>query len=195
MVAKTILKSILSIINHPLVYIRGHVGKRCYIGPRLTCKKPHYLYIDDDVRIGHDCRFSFYDKFANTEYSPNLSIGKHSYLGDHLTILCADKVDIGDSVLMASYITISSENHGMNPEAIMNYMHQPLSTKPVKICDGVWIGEKAIILPGVTIGEKAIVAAGAVVTKNVPPYSIVAGNDAKVIKKYNFKSKEWEKEL
>ena len=58
-----------------------------------------------------------------------------------------------------------------------------VDTKPIHICDKVWIGFNAIILKGVTIGEGAIVGAGAVVTKDVPPYTVVAGNPARVVKK------------
>jgi len=58
-----------------------------------------------------------------------------------------------------------------------------LNERPIKICDDAWIGAKCIILPGVTIGEAAIIGAGSVVTKNVDPYTLVAGNPAKFIKK------------
>lgn len=60
---------------------------------------------------------------------------------------------------------------------------RPLTTAPITICDGVWIGARATVLPGVTIGEGAVVAANAVVTKDVPPWVIVGGNPAKIIKK------------
>ncbi len=56
-------------------------------------------------------------------------------------------------------------------------------TAPITICDGVWIGARAIILPGVTMGEGAVVAAGAVVTKDVESWAVVGGNPAKFIKK------------
>ena len=69
----------------------------------------------------------------------------------------------------------------MNP-----YERTSTISKPVKIGDRVWIGIAATILPGVTIGENSIVAAGAVVTKDVPPNTIVAGNPAKVVKKLDF---------
>ena len=56
-----------------------------------------------------------------------------------------------------------------------------------------WVGEKVIIMPGVTIGDRSIIGAGAIVTRDIPPYSIAVGNPAKVIKRYNFKTHSWEK--
>jgi lipopolysaccharide O-acetyltransferase len=64
---------------------------------------------------------------------------------------------------------------------------------PVVIDDNVWIGEGVVILPGITIGKGAIVGANSVVTKNVSAYTIVVGAPAKVIKKYNFNTKHWER--
>jgi len=66
-------------------------------------------------------------------------------------------------------------------------------SKPVKICENVWLGENAIILPGIEIGKNSVIGAGSVVTKNVPENCIVAGNPARIIKKYNFDNKKWEK--
>ena len=60
-----------------------------------------------------------------------------------------------------------------------------VANQPIKICKNAWIGTRSIILKGVTIGEGAIVAAGSVVTKDVPPYTLVAGNPAIVKKKLN----------
>ena len=102
------------------------------------------------------------------------------------------RITIGDDVLFASNVLVTNENHGMNPESNEPYMNQALNSKDVKIGDGCWIGEKVIILPGVSIGEKCIIGAGSVVTKSVPNYSIVVGNPAKIIKKYNFNIKRWE---
>jgi len=69
---------------------------------------------------------------------------------------------------------------GRNPLASKDWSVVP--TKPIRICDKVWIGMNAIILKGVTIGEGAVVAAGAVVTKDVPPWTVAAGNPARVVK-------------
>jgi lipopolysaccharide O-acetyltransferase len=98
---------------------------------------------------------------------------------------------IGNSVLIASNVLISSENHGMNPESDIPYMDQDLIARDVVIKDGAWIGQNVCILPGVTIGEKSIIGAGSIVTKSIPDYCIAAGNPAKVIKKYDFSSHKW----
>ena len=66
-----------------------------------------------------------------------------------------------------------------------------LSAKSMIIHDDVWIGELVSVFPGVEIGKGAIIGANSVVTKSVPEYCIVAGNPAKVIKKYDFESKQW----
>lgn len=191
---KQAIKSIYMHVRYPVIYMKsGHIGKCCFIGRRARVNKLRYLNMGNNCRLGNDCRISFFDTFFGERYSPSLEFGDNVYIGDHITVLCADRIVIEDNVLMASHITITSENHGINPEAEACYAKQPLITKEVHIGAGVWIGEKAIILPGVDIGEKAIIAAGAVVTKSVPAFSIAAGNPARVIKKYNFTSGEWEK--
>ncbi len=122
-----------------------------------------------------------------------IQIGRWCYIGAHFSILNASKVTVGDNVLIASYVLITSENHTANPESALEYKDQPLQTKPVSIGDGCWIGEKVCILPGVSIGKKCVIGAGSVVVKSIPDYCIAAGNPAKVIKRYNFVSHQWEK--
>lgn len=95
--------------------------------------------------------------------------------------------------LIASFVAIVGENHGMDPEYGLLYGKQPLIEKSVKIGENCWIGEKVIILPGVTIGDWAIIGAASVVTSGIPPYSMAVGNPAKLIKTYNFKTHRWEK--
>lgn len=106
-------------------------------------------------------------------------IGNHTRIGIHNTII--GPVTIGHHVNLAQGITVTALNHNFS-DLSKRIDEQGISTQPVTISDDVWIGANAVILPGVTIGQHAVVAAGAVVTKNVPPYSIVAGVPAKVIK-------------
>ena len=106
-------------------------------------------------------------------------IGDHTRVGLHNTII--GPVDIGSHVNLAQGITVTALNHNFS-DANKRIDEQGVSTSPVTIEDDVWIGANAVILPGVTIGEHSVVAAGAVVTKDVPPHSLVAGVPAKVIK-------------
>ena len=106
-------------------------------------------------------------------------IGDHTRIGLHNTII--GPVDIGNHVNLAQGITVTALNHNFS-DTNKRIDEQGVSTNPVTIEDDVWIGANAVILPGVTIGEHSVVAAGAVVTKDVPPHSLVAGVPAKVIK-------------
>lgn len=106
-------------------------------------------------------------------------IGDHTRIGLHNTII--GPVDIGNHVNLAQGITVTALNHNFS-DTNKRIDEQGVSTNPVTIEDDVWVGANAVILPGVTIGEHCVVAAGAIVTKDVPPHSLVAGVPAKVIK-------------
>ena len=106
-------------------------------------------------------------------------IGDHTRIGLHNTII--GPVTIGNHVNLAQGINVKSLNHNFDdPEKRID--EQGVSTTHVTIGDDIWIGANAVVLPGVTIGNHSVVAAGAVVTKDVPPHSLVAGVPAKVIK-------------
>ena len=106
-------------------------------------------------------------------------IGDHTRIGLHNTII--GPVEIGNNVNLAQGITVTALNHNFS-DTNKRIDEQGVSTNPVTIEDDVWVGANAVILPGVTIGEHCVIAAGAVVTKDVPPHSLVAGVPAKVIK-------------
>ena len=106
-------------------------------------------------------------------------IGDHTRIGLHNTII--GPVTIGSHVNLAQGITVTALNHNFE-DSDKRIDEQGVSTTPVTIEDDMWIGANAVILPGVTIGNHSVVAAGAVVTKNVPPHSLVAGVPAKIIK-------------
>jgi acetyltransferase-like isoleucine patch superfamily enzyme len=109
----------------------------------------------------------------------DVMIGDHTRIGLHNTII--GPVKIGSHVNLAQGITVTALNHNFNVSD-KRIDEQGVSTSPVTIGDDIWIGANAVILPGVTIGNHSVVAAGAVVTKDVPPHSLVAGVPAKVIK-------------
>ena len=131
------------------------------------------------------------------KYNPLIIIKDNVAINDSVHIGATNYVEIGNNVLMASKIYISDHNHGIytgddqsNPlippnQRIVN------NDKKVIIEDDVWIGEMVSILPGVTIGKGSIIGAGSVVTRDIPKYSIVVGNPARVIKSYDFIMNKW----
>ena len=118
-------------------------------------------------------------------YAPwNLEIGSRVAIDDEVNLYCVDKIKIGTKVTISREAFICTAGHDITTAAM------PLVTKPITICDGVWIGARATVMPGVTIGEGAIVAANAVVTKDVAPWTVVGGNPAKMIKMRELKGAE-----
>lgn len=115
------------------------------------------------------------------EAGVGLKVGNNSSIGPYSYIGCSGYIEIGDNVMMSPRVSIYSENH--NFDNVDKYMiEQGVTRSFVKIEDDCWLASNSIILAGVTVGKGSIVAAGSVVTKDVPPFSIVGGNPAKIIK-------------
>lgn len=148
-----------------------------------------FVSIGKNTTILSDSRIQVFNVLTGQE--AKVTIGDNCYFGFHLSVLAGGSINIGNEVLIASNVLITSEDHGMNPELETPYMDQPLSCKPVEIGDGTWIGEKVSILPGVTIGKKCVIGTNAVVTKDVPDYCMAVGIPAKVIKKWDFDQHCW----
>ncbi len=191
---KRLIKALYTrLFNFKLFFLNKRIKKGVFIGRRTEVKNRKYLYIGKNARIGNGFIARFYDNFEGVKYEPSVIIEEDAYIGDNFKILSNDKVKICKNALLASDIFITTENHGMDPECGIKYGKQTLTNKPVELGENCWIGEKVVILPGVTVGKYSIVAAGSVVTRSVEDYTIVAGNPARVIKKYNFETKTWEK--
>lgn len=116
-------------------------------------------------------------------------IGNHVRVGMSNVII--GPVSIGNYVIMAQNIVMSGLNHSYQDVHIPTCL-QKCTVAEIKIEDEVWIGANSVITAGVTIGKHAVVAGGSVVTKDVPPYTIVGGNPAKIIKQFNFDTNQWE---
>jgi lipopolysaccharide O-acetyltransferase len=120
-------------------------------------------------------------------------------INDFVHIAAKQSVIIGNNVLIASKVYISDISHGsykgnaFDSDPGIDPQKRELVSNPVLIDENVWIGESVSVFPGVRIGKASIIGANAVVTKDIPDYCIAAGNPAKVIKKYNFNTRKWEK--
>lgn len=134
---------------------------------------------------GQYCRIEAANKVDIDEKS--LVIGDNVQINDACHIAAISSVVIGNNVLIASQVYISDHDHGsINYEELLKHpSDRELVFSSVKIEDDVWIGEKVVILKGVTIGRGTVIGAGALVTKNIPAYSVAVGTPAKVIKSFN----------
>jgi maltose O-acetyltransferase len=113
------------------------------------------------------------------DYGLNIHAGAHLYLNFNCVILDCARIDIGDDVLIGPGVHIYAATHPVSPEERAS---GPELARPVAIGSRVWIGGGAIVMPGVTIGDGTTVGAGSVVTRDLPPYVVAAGNPCRVVR-------------
>ena len=151
-----------------------HRGRHSVIHHSVRMDTPPYR----KFRLGD---YSVIESFACINNAVgDVIIGDHTRVGLHNTVI--GPVTIGSHVNLAQGITVTALNHNF-ADSEKRIDEQGVRTTPVVIEDDVWIGANAVVLPGVRIGNHSVIAAGAVVTKDVPSHSIVAGVPAKAIKK------------
>ena len=144
----------------------------------------------NDFSIGSDSTIEDFTTVNNGVGA--VRIGNRTRIG--LGCVIIGPVTIGNDIMFAQHIVVSGLNHGYQDINIPISL-QAVETKPIIIEDEVWIGANAVITAGVTIGKHSVVAGGSVVTKSVPPFSVVGGNPAKVLRQYNDVTKTWEKAI
>lgn len=162
------------------------IGNNLDLSHTADCAADHpgCIVIGDNCRIR--CRMESQD-------NGKISIGNHTCIYEHTVLGSVDSIQIGNFVVISNHVHIYDNNNHPTDPAIRHQMCMngfdgdswrwaQAASSPVVIEDDVWIGEYAAVMKGVTIGKGSIVAAHAVVTKDVPPYTIVAGNPAKVVK-------------
>ena len=165
------------------------IGKNVVISKNIDLQgnKIRNITIGNNTKIAKKCILGCWDT-QNTFYDAKIIIGDNCHIGEYSHITSINSITIGNGVLTGRYVYISDNNHGntdLDTLQIPPLKRELYSKGPIHIGDNVWIGDKVAILSGVTIGEGSIIAANAVVTKDVPPYSLVGGIPAKIIKSYN----------
>lgn len=178
------------------IYTKLFYRSAYLVKPPFDIRGRQFISWGTNFTIGTNCRLEAYPLKKS---GPVLQIGDNVQINDHVHITAVESVTIGNNVLMASKIYISDSSHGSYSGTTLDSDPEtppalrPLTAKPVRIEDNVWLGENVAVLPGVTIGKGTIVGTNAVVTKSLPPYVIAAGIPAKPIKRFNKETGQWEK--
>lgn len=160
-------------------YLREHEVYYASL-PRVQGERPE-LRVRGVFLLGRDCTFvSVGSRIVLTVYPrATLDLGDNVSIGDGVQICATKRVVIGPHTRIADMAAVyDSDFHATSPD-------RPARCEEVAIGRNVWIGARATILPGVTIGDHAVVAAGAVVTRDVPARTVVAGAPAVVLRKFN----------
>ncbi len=114
------------------------------------------------------------------DYGWNIEVGENFYANYNLIILDVGKVTIGKNAMLAPNVSIYTAGHPLHPDSRNSGYEYGI---PVTVGDNVWIGGNTVIMPGVTIGSNVVIGGGSVVTKDIPDWSVAAGNPCKVIRK------------
>lgn len=172
---KTRLSTLLfKLLYYPFITIEtnSRVGQRVSLKFFWTRNKPLKVILKKKSYIKND---------VIIQGSGLLVLGENSYIGSYSVIGVNEKIIIGNNVMIADCFSIRDTDHCFKRKD-MPMIKQGIKTLPVIIEDDVWVGHGVVIAKGVKIGRGAIIGAGAVVTKDVPPYAIIGGVPARIIK-------------
>lgn len=165
---------------NPMIH---HKGKRTVIRKmtRMDILPFNKFHIGDDSTVED---FTTINNGVGDVY-----IGDRTRIGLGCTLI--GPVKVGNDVRIAQNVVLSGLNHKYEDDSVP-ISEQGVTTNRIIVEDETWIAANCVILPGVTIGKHSVVSAGSIVRRNVPAYSVVSGNPAKVIKKRNPETKIWE---
>ena len=164
--------------THELVLDYANIRMKDYDNDATKIQRARYEYLKGF--FGHVEPDSFIEPPFFVDYGCNILVGKGFYANYNCCFLDCSLITFGDNVLIGPSVTFSPATHpALEPKLRLEGKE---SAKPIKVGNNVWFGANCVILPGITIGDHAVIAAGAVVSKDVPEYSVVAGVPAKVIK-------------
>lgn len=163
----------------PILHHRGK-GSKIWGGARVDIFPWHTFSLGTKAQI---------EQFAVVNNGAGeVIIGEGSRIG--IGSVVVGPVEIGRYVFLGQHVSVQGIIHGYE-DVDEDPNLQPLIKRPVKVGDYTHLGTNSTIMAGVTIGERCQIGAGSVVTKDIPPYSVAVGNPARIVKEYDFKSREW----
>ena len=167
------------------------IGKRSFIDSPLKIT-PLCISLGENVRIFKNCRIEGVFNYNNIKFNPSIIVGNNVSVQQNLHLTCANLIVIGKNTAIASNVTITDIHHQYENIKIP-IESQDILVQQVKIGENCKIYNNAVILPGCKIGNHVTIGANSVVAIEIPDYSVVVGSPAKIVKRYSFKTKLWDK--
>ena len=184
----------LRYLYHRLFTNFYHLGRRVGFGKNVAIRNPKYISLGNNVYLDNNAILQVPEEHAEYgSHKPKLEIEDKVTVGSTTMISAVNSIQIKKNVLISQHCFIGDHNHEYKDINTPIRYQGLTNVAPIVIDEGAWIGANVTVAPGVKIGKNAVVGANSVVTKDVPDYSVAVGLPAQVIKKYNFKTKKWER--
>jgi acetyltransferase-like isoleucine patch superfamily enzyme len=169
----------------------GRLGAGSGFQPPVTLIGRERIFIGDGTFFHSGAWLSVVTEHNGRRYDPRLTIGDRCLFARDVWISCVGEITIGDEVLVGDRVLITDTYHEYE-DPRTSIVRQPMAPpRPVHVGDGALLNTGCVITAGTTIGARSFVAANAVVTKDVPPNTVVAGNPARAIRTYDHERGEW----
>jgi acetyltransferase-like isoleucine patch superfamily enzyme len=166
------------------------LGAGSFVSPFIQGIGLDSVSVGEGSRISRNTRLLALHRYGSQHFSPRVEIGNDVSIGFGCTLSCVNALIIGDHVTIGDNVYIADSQHGYAAPG-RGILSQPLVPGAIRIGDGAWIGYGAFVAGEVEIGEHSIVGANSVVTRSVPPYTIVAGAPARPIRRFDRNSNHW----
>jgi acetyltransferase-like isoleucine patch superfamily enzyme len=178
------------------VYKKVFIGSNCTIlnknnfqfGSNITIEHHTILdgYASEKIVLGDNVKIGAYSNLLSTshfsKFGKGMKIGNNSAIGDFTHFGAPGGIEIGNDVIMGSYISFHSENHNFSDTSKL-IREQGTTSIGIKLGNNIWVGAKVTFLDGCSVGDNSVVAAGAVVNGVYPNNCVIGGVPAKIIKK------------
>lgn len=170
----------------------GGIGKGTLIYPPFHSNNVSTVHLGENCQVHAGGWIDTVGEYCGVRHDSRIDIGDGTYFGHRVHIIACSHMSIGKNVVVADNVYISDLFHGFEDIDTPILATPLISPGPVVIEDQVWLGERVCIMPNVRIGKHSVIGANAVVTKDIPPYSVAVGIPAKVIRQFNAHTRRWE---